>query len=347
MNITVVKITDIKDAHAAIESTMHEGFEAKCTLDQLYMWEHSPSRTQLFWVIMKAIPSFVSVHLVRHAAVGQAHFVMTNRDDRREYKEGSVKTLLGLTPAGLHEVFSYANGKLYWKIKPYRSPANVGDLAGTNTADGRVEINYQRKRALRYRLIFLMHTGWCPPMLDHINGDASDDRIENLRPATKAENAYNIRKKEKYKGVSSHHTGKFRASIRFNGDCRHIGLFNSELEAAQAYDEQALQLFGEYARLNFDAEQPIGRLSSVNHRMLLNAQHLIDMSRKRLCHKASVETTEVMTLIKEAIREVDPALAKYMVRECVYRGGYCHEPRACGKYNVKRYDPEQIERTVE
>ena len=82
MKITVQKITTIADAHAAIASTVSGATTPRATLQQLYGWEHSPSRTQLFWVVMEGIPSFVSVHFVRHAAVGQQHYVMSNRVDR-------------------------------------------------------------------------------------------------------------------------------------------------------------------------------------------------------------------------------------------------------------------------
>lgn len=175
MKITASKITDLTDAHLAIESTMHAGFEAKCTLSQLYLWEHSPSRTQLFWIDMEDIPTKVSVHLVRHAAVGQQHYVMSNRPDR---------------------------------------------------------------------------------------GGAGDDVVT--------------------------------------------------------------------------------RNSPVNHRMLLNAQHLIDMSRKRLCFKASEETRLVMLMIKDSVHYVDKDLATYMVPNCVYRGGYCCEPKPCGNYKIRKYDPDAI-----
>ena len=55
MQVKIKKITDIKLAHAAIESTMQDGFAAKCNLKDLYLWEHSPSRTQMFWIEMEDI----------------------------------------------------------------------------------------------------------------------------------------------------------------------------------------------------------------------------------------------------------------------------------------------------
>jgi len=89
-------------------------------------------------------------------------------------------------------------------------------------------------------------------------------------------------------------------------------------------------------------DEVITRNSPVNHRMLLNAQHLIDMSRKRLCYQASEDTRHVMQRIQLAVCAVDPDLSSYMVPNCVYRGGYCCEPKPCGNYKIKRYDPGTI-----
>ena len=81
MNITVTKLTDIDLAHRACEFTMHKGGRSTINLRRLYGSEHSPARTQMFWVEMKGIASSVSVHFVRHK-IGVEHYVSTNRPDR-------------------------------------------------------------------------------------------------------------------------------------------------------------------------------------------------------------------------------------------------------------------------
>lgn len=175
MNIKVTKLTSIQDAWNAIDATMQAGFAAKANLNNIYKWEHSPSRTQIFWIEMIGITRGVSDHFVRHAAVGQQHFVKTSRADR----------------------------------------------------DG------------------------------------------------------------------------------------------------EGHDKMSLS-------------------SPTNHRMLVNAQHLIDMAKVRLCNKALVDTSDVMQAIKDALYQVDPELVRYLVPKCVYRNGVCSEPRACGKYKVEMYDPDKI-----
>lgn len=83
--------------------------------------------------------------------------------------------------------------------------------------------------------------------------------------------------------------------------------------------------------LNDGAEdESINRLTPVNHVMLLNGQHLIEMARKRLCSKAEDTTRSLMDTIRQAIGTIDPDLAAHMVPNCFYRGGICPEPKGCG-----------------
>ena len=65
---------------------------------------------------------------------------------------------------------------------------------------------------------------------------------------------------------------------------------------------------------------------------LLNAQHLIEMSWKRLCFQSYTDTTRVMLKIKDAVKEIDPALAEHMVPHCLYINR-CDELKSCRYYN--------------
>jgi hypothetical protein len=74
-----------------------------------------------------------------------------------------------------------------------------------------------------------------------------------------------------------------------------------------------------------------GRDTPVLHTMDANAQALINMARKRLCHQAHKETIEAMREIKTAVWQIDPELAERMVPDCAYRGWICHERKTCGR----------------
>lgn len=74
---------------------------------------------------------------------------------------------------------------------------------------------------------------------------------------------------------------------------------------------------------------PVTRETPVLHSMLINAQALINMSRKRLCAKADPKTVSVWQEVCKWVSEADPELAPFLVPECVYRGGVCHELKPC------------------
>lgn len=82
ITVTVRKLTGLDELRAACDATRHPGqTPSSATLERMYRCEHSPIRSQLFWLRLENLPTFVSVHLVRHK-IGVEHFVESNRDDR-------------------------------------------------------------------------------------------------------------------------------------------------------------------------------------------------------------------------------------------------------------------------
>lgn len=89
--------------------------------------------------------------------------------------------------------------------------------------------------------------------LDHRNRDTLDNRKHNLRPCDVRHNTANAPKKRganPFKGVFSHHTGKWRAQIMVHRKTISLGLFWSPIEAVAAYNLAAQKHFGEFALLN-------------------------------------------------------------------------------------------------
>jgi diaminopimelate decarboxylase len=104
-----------------------------------------------------------------------------------------------------------------------------------------------------HRIVWIMHFGEIPEgmLIDHINGVGTDNRVSNLRLATRTENGRNAKKrrtsKSKYKGVSWRAgQGKWNAVIQVDGVRHHIASFDTELEAHKAYCEVAEKIFGEF-----------------------------------------------------------------------------------------------------
>lgn len=68
----------------------------------------------------------------------------------------------------------------------------------------------------------------------------------------------------------------------------------------------------------------------VNMQLSLNAQEIINISKLRLCNKASNETREVWYFVIDELARIEPLLASACVPQCVYRG-FCPEPKSCGR----------------
>ena len=72
---------------------------------------------------------------------------------------------------------------------------------------------------------------------------------------------------------------------------------------------------------------------------VVNAQTLINISKKRLCNCASKETRDAWKAVQDAIREFDPVMASFMVPSCVYRG-FCPEKDSCGYWKTKKFNKD-------
>lgn len=150
----------------------------------------------------------------------------------------------------VREIFNYDpdTGEMRWR--------NSRDGAIVGWVDrGRRKVNFQGAIYQIHRLAWLyVHGEWPALMIDHINGDPSDNRIANLRVCTNQENMQNISKPygrtSRFKGVSKVFVSKWRADIRANGKNVLIGQFHNEEDAARAYDEMAEKEFGEFAKTN-------------------------------------------------------------------------------------------------
>ena len=157
-----------------------------------------------------------------------------------------------LTQAQVLEMFSYADGKLFWRKKVSRK-INVGNEAGTfRKTDGYRQIMIDRRLYRTHRVVYLYHFGHIPETLDHINQNRSDNRIENLRPATRAENAYNSKLRldniSGVKGVTwDKAKKKWAARLFANKTCFNLGRFVELTDAITAVKAARRQHHGVFA----------------------------------------------------------------------------------------------------
>ncbi len=130
-----------------------------------------------------------------------------------------------------------------WSAMPHRNGLRVRRYA--KDGDGKWRI------VLLHRFITQAPPGMA---VDHVNGDALDNRLMILRLCTFRQNSWNQRKtrgSSQYKGVSFHRkSGKWMAYIKAGEKKTYLGLYPDEKHAALVYNYAALRLHGEFAKLN-------------------------------------------------------------------------------------------------
>lgn len=160
-----------------------------------------------------------------------------------------------LTAQRLKELLIYdaETGYFWWREAEY--PRRVSGLAGWTgpppTSYVRIGIDGVVYHAHRLAWLYV-HGRWPTNHIDHINRNPSDNRIENLREATRSQNHGNRKRRSDnssgYKGVGRHSAHQWRAQIQVAGRRMHLGLYPSAEEAHEAYMRAAQTHFGEFAR---------------------------------------------------------------------------------------------------
>lgn len=148
----------------------------------------------------------------------------------------------GLTLERLREVLSYdeSSGEFTRKIATARR-SKVGEIAGSINAEGYRYIridggNYKANRLA----VFYVSGEWPSGQVDHINGKKADDRIENLRVCSPAENSQNrASPKGAYKASKGN---RFVSFVTTNGKRSYLGKFATEEEARAAYSSAKLDM---------------------------------------------------------------------------------------------------------
>jgi len=148
----------------------------------------------------------------------------------------------------LLSLFTYKDGMLFGKYK--RSQRKPGERAGALNKDGYRTICIDRKAFLEHRLIWIMFNGPIPENMhvDHRNTVKNDNKIENLRLATNAQNKANApimsSNTSGFKGVSKQvigNTSKWKAEIRVNYKSIYLGLFDTPELASEAYKTASIK----------------------------------------------------------------------------------------------------------
>lgn len=152
-------------------------------------------------------------------------------------------------------LWEYRDGHLYWR-ENRSTNMRAGDKAGCVDCSRpgpqywQLEVGGKAYRA--HRIIFLMHHGYLPEQIDHIDGNGLNNDVENLRAATHAQNGSNRGAQKNntsgFKGVSWHKkSNKWQAAIALGRKNHYLGLFDTPEAAHEAYKDAAKKLHKEFA----------------------------------------------------------------------------------------------------
>jgi hypothetical protein len=143
-----------------------------------------------------------------------------------------------MTLKELHHLVHYNphTGKMVWNNPLPHSRPKSGELVGGINNDGYRSVMIKQKLYLVHRLVFLYMTGQVPHFVDHIDRERTNNKWENLRPATSMSNAKNHTKRSNNKsgvtGVCWDNTNKkWMASIYDNRKPIFLGHFSDFFEA--------------------------------------------------------------------------------------------------------------------
>lgn len=145
-----------------------------------------------------------------------------------------------------------ADGLLVFADSPINKKSKIGKRPGSIDSRGYRQIRVKGVLTLEHRMVYFMVHGELPKFLDHIDRDRTNNRIENLRPATFVQNCQNRKVSSKnrsgVKGVHWHKQHKkWYAEIGVKGKKKFLGLFKDFDKAKEARFDAEKEIHGEFS----------------------------------------------------------------------------------------------------
>lgn len=147
-----------------------------------------------------------------------------------------------ITQERLKELLHYDNATGVFTRKMWRGgTSRAGSVAGASHGkSGYLQMSIDGRLYFAHRLAWLYEYGrWPEHLIDHINGDPADNRIQNLRDVPQIKNMQNLRRRSLgatgFRGVKEHRPGQYIAQISHKGVNRYLGSFRTPEDAHAAY----------------------------------------------------------------------------------------------------------------
>jgi hypothetical protein len=158
-----------------------------------------------------------------------------------------------ITQERLKELFEYREDGTFVRKVSTSNRVKVGDVVGWPTKGNRyIGLSVNGMKQLMHRIVFLYHHGYLPDCIDHIDGNGTNNKIENLREATQSQNLCNIKRKSSNKsGVKNvvwcASSNKWGVFLKVNGKQKYFGVY-PDIELAELVAVEARNKYqGQFA----------------------------------------------------------------------------------------------------
>lgn len=165
---------------------------------------------------------------IRYAEILEAGAWVTHQE-QEEIAKLLRKLAMTVSQEQVLMLFDYKYGNLYWKQSSNRK-VKAGSLAGGIDNKGRRRICIKGKNYQAHRLVYLLHYGYMPEMLDHIDNNPLNNELSNLRPANHSKNGFNRKiGKNNTSGIKgltwNKKSEKWQTSIKANNKTHYFGYY--------------------------------------------------------------------------------------------------------------------------